>query len=234
MERALCVSAPPQQTRWEHTVSFLHKCLEFTQGRSASGSYFLACGQNTLFSWCYAETTPDRSGLALVVQLGLRSCAVHRWCVRALTIVLLFSAQPVYWSMHRKVWMCLGFKYSQDSSCLKLVVLCPTWGNVRLIFSSKECCLSRCHFLVTGGVNQWPMTSGGWMEDGQRISIAKLWHRKFLKTQTAVVLEVKKDFFPSASPSAKVMFDLPQKFCEWWTAWINLKCLGSVSDSTFL
>lgn len=52
------------------------------------------------------------------------------------------------------------------------------------------------------------------MEDGQRISIAKLWHRKFLKTQTAVVLEVKKDFFPSASPSAKVMFDLPQKFCE--------------------
>lgn len=40
--------------------------------------------------------------------------------------------------------------------------------------------------------------------------IAKLWHRMFLKTHTAVVLEVKKDFFPSVTPSAKVMFDLPQ------------------------
>lgn len=49
---------------------------------------------------------------------------------------------------------------------------------------------------------------------GREYQIGKLWHRQFLKTQTAVVLEVKKDFFPSATPSAKVMFDLLQNFCE--------------------
>lgn len=64
-------------------------------------------------SWCYAETTPDLNGLALIVHLDLRSCTVHKWHICTLTNCDYLLAKPVYWSVHREIWISLGFKYSQ-------------------------------------------------------------------------------------------------------------------------
>ena len=62
-----------------------------------------------------------------------------------------------------------GVQYSQ------IFILSGTGNSVSYLigceahFMSKECYLSRCPFLMTGDVGQWPMSSGGQMEDGQRI-----------------------------------------------------------------